>query len=70
MKLSFETFDETKLAVIPFYPLAHWNEAGAKRKTGGKANAPTFNKMMLELQRNPENAGSFKVGAIFEEFEN
>ncbi len=38
MKLSFETFGEAKLAVIPLYPLAAWNkgEQSAKEKEKGK----------------------------------
>ncbi len=77
MKLSFETFGEAKVAVIPLYPLAPWNDTGVKRKAKGEgegeaegkaeaeaeADASTFNEIKLELRSNPENADSVKVGA-------
>ncbi len=45
MALCFETFGEAKLAVIPLYPLAPWNDTVAKRNAKGKGeiDAPTFN---------------------------
>ncbi len=66
MKLSFEAVPEAKHAVIPLYPLAPWNDAGAKRKTKGEgeADVPTFNEIKLELRSNPENADSVKVRAF------
>jgi len=72
MKLSFEAVVGAKLAVIPLYPLAPWNDAGAKRKTKGEGETdiPTFNEIKLELRSNPENADSVKVGAFFKVFEN
>ncbi len=70
MKLSFETFGEAKLVVIPLYPFAAWNEAGAERKRKGEADTPMFNEIKLELQSNPENADSVKVRAFFKVFEN
>ena len=73
MKLSFENVVDAKLAVIPLYPLAQWNDAGAKRKASGQGDGdatPTFNEIKLELRSNPENAASVKVGAFFKVFEN
>jgi len=72
MKLSFEAVVDAKLAVIPLYPLAPWNDAGAKRKAKGEGETdiPTFNEIKLELRSNPENADSVKVGAFFKVFEN
>lgn len=71
MKLSAEAIAEAKLAVIPLYPLAVWNDAGVKRKGKGEGetDAPTFNEIKLELRSNPENADSVKVGAFFKVFE-
>jgi len=72
MKLSFENLVDTKLAVIPLYPLAQWNDAGAKRKAKGEDGdaVPTFNEIKLELRSNPDVASSVKVGAFFKVFEN
>ena len=73
MKLSFENVVDAKLAVIPLYPLAQWNDAGAKRKAKGEGDGdatPTFNEIKLELRSNPDNAASVKVGAFFKVFEN
>jgi hypothetical protein len=72
MRLSFETLVETKIAVIPFYPIAAWNEAGMKRK--GKADGEitdtaTFNEIKLELRSNPDNVDSVKVGAFFKVYD-
>ncbi len=61
MKLSFENVVDAKLAVIPLYPLAQWNDTGAKRKANGQGDGdatPTFNEIKLELRSNPENAAS------------
>ena len=74
MKLSYENVVESKLAVIPLYPLAQWNDAGAKRKSSkgesGEADStPTFTEIKLELRSNPESANSVKVGAFFKVFE-
>ena len=73
MKLSYENVVESKLAVIPLYPLAQWNDAGAKRKSKGESgeadSTPTFTEIKLELRSNPENANSVKVGAFFKVFE-
>ena len=73
MKLSFENLVDTKLAVIPLYPLAQWNDSGAKRRAKGEETGdatPTFNEIKLELRSNPDNAASVKVGAFFKVFEN
>jgi hypothetical protein len=73
MRLSFENVVDAKLAVIPLYPLAQWNDTGAKRKAKGEGDGdatPTFNEIKLELRSNPENAASVKVGAFFKVFEN
>lgn len=72
MRLSFETLVETKIAVIPLYPIAAWNEAGAKRKgkaDGETTDTATFNEIKLELRSNPDNMDSVKVGAFFKVFE-
>ena len=73
MKLSFENVVDSKLAVIPLYPLAQWNDAGAKRKSKGESgeteSTHTFTEIKLELRSNPENADSVKVGAFFKVFE-
>ena len=73
MKLSFENLVDTKLAVIPLYPLAQWNDSGAKRRAKGEEvgdATPTFNEIKLELRSNPADAASVKVGAFFKVFEN
>ena len=73
MKLSFQNVVDAKLAVIPLYPLAQWNDAGAKRRAKGEGDGEatsTFNEIKLELRSNPENAASVKVGAFFKVFEN
>jgi len=67
MKLSFENLVDTKLAVIPLYPLAQWNDSGAKRRAKGEETGdatPTFNEIKLELRSSPDNAASVKVGAF------
>ena len=73
MKLSYENVVDSKLAVIPLYPLAQWNDAGAKRKAKGESgeadSTPIFSEIKLELRSNPENANSVKVGAFFKVFE-
>ena len=72
MRLSFENVVDAKLAVIPLYPLAQWNDAGAKRKSTSEGNGdatPTFHEIKLELRSNPDNAASVKVGAFFKVFE-
>jgi len=74
MKLSYENVVDSKLAVIPLYPLAPWNDAGAKRKSKGESSeagdsTSTFTEIKLELRSHPENADSVKVGAFFKVFE-
>ena len=72
--MSYENVVDSKLAVIPLYPLAPWNDAGAKRKSKGESSeagdsTSTFTEIKLELRSNPENADSVKVGAFFKVFE-
>ncbi len=57
--------------VIPLDPFAPWNDAGARRKVKGEgqADTPTFHENKLELQSNPKNIESVKVGASFMVFE-
>ncbi len=51
MKLSFENVVDAKLAVIPLYPMAQWNDAGAKRRAKGEGDGDvtptTFNEIKL-----------------------
>ena len=52
MKLSYENVVDSKLAVIPLYPLAPWNDAGAKRKSKGEsseAGDSTFTEIKLDI---------------------
>jgi hypothetical protein len=58
--------------VILLYPLAQWNDFGAKRRAKDEETGdatPTFNEIKLELRSNPDNAASVMVGALLTVFE-
>lgn len=71
MKLSFENLIDSKLAVIPLYPIEPWNDKKEipEEKRGTRAARDAFKEVKLELRANPAAADSFKYGSYFKVFD-
>jgi len=71
MKLSFEKLVDSKLAVIPLYPIEPWNDKKEipEDKRGVRAARDAFKEVKLELRANPAAADSFKYGSYFKVFD-
>ena len=71
MKLSFENLVDSKLAVIPLYPIEPWNDKKEipEDKRGSKAARDAFKEVKLELRANPAAADSLKYGSYFKVFD-
>ena len=71
MKLSFENLVESKLAVIPLYPIEPWNDKKEipEDKRGARAARDAFKEVKLELRANPAAADSLKYGSYFKVFD-
>ena len=71
MKLSFENLVESKLAVIPLYPIEPWNDKKEvpEDKRGARAARDAFKEVKLELRANPTAADSLKYGSYFKVFD-
>ena len=71
MKLSFENLVESKLAVIPLYPIEPWNDKKEipEDKRGARSARDAFKEVKLELRANPAAADSLKYGSYFKVFD-
>jgi len=71
MKLSFENLVDSKLAVIPLYPIEPWNDKKEipEDKRGARAARDAFKEVKLELRANPAAADSLKYGSYFKVFD-
>lgn len=71
MKLSFENLVESKLAVIPLYPIEPWNDKKEipEDKRGARAARDAFKEVKMELRANPAAADSLKYGSYFKVFD-
>jgi len=71
MKLSFENLVDSKLAVIPLYPIEPWNDKKEipEDKRSARAARDAFKEVKLELRANPAAADSLKYGSYFKVFD-
>ena len=71
MKVSFENLVESKLAVIPLYPIEPWNDKKevAEDVRGARMAREAFKEVKLELRANPAVADSLRYGSFFKVFD-